>query len=858
MKSPKKHKKNLKHSETVAATPSNTEQKSHRQPQPHHRPHKTKETHQAALDLSHKLRQLSSQKRLRECLALYESPQYDTLRDVHHGSIVIDACARCGDMLEAERIANVMLGRNDNIITSTGCDAYIWEHYDRIPYKRMPIQAWTALLKGYVHAGMMAKAESLFSVLCRDAGGASMNGNSGDSKKRKRDDKKSEGRVNVRTLNTLLRGCLWSAATINDAKTRTNKQKEKGKKSKGNAAKNELVGGVVTAERAWEMFKKHVGCSFDSSSYEYFITLLCQSLQCDKAEKYLNYMKEQFNLSEVAGMSNVDQSLVESRVVCLVALSRAYAIRGKVDDCKRCTKEALKMIENLGSATSATDAFDSKKKPKRIATGGKQSWKPESNADGTLSGRREQSNMLFRSHRISELKSEATTLHNYANNHHDNMILARVMMTRLLYFSGGGTTGLNAITDINTSSVGLPDGRDIDGNSNIEHSFLQWCNSLWFSFGLKEVIRLVDQEHDISDIDIGSINHQNHALAPENCNRLRKYLLGKDYHVITPQGYIDFKRVFSPLGGSTASLLSKSTSSKDAPLHIEIGSGTGDWSTIQAEENPSESYVTVELRADRVAQSFAKTVLIDKAVNRNSTLQSANNTSMLTNLCCVGSECGSFLRDRIQPGTVRTIFCNHPEPPTQTSTDEEQAHMLNSETLMAAARCLELSGKGRIVIVTDNLIYARLLGRTMAKVLASGDAKLVGVRPNEVSDIRRIETVSANNGSFVHIFEGKPSSSIGHYTPSNSSFNGTSYFDRLWRTGAGKHAAMKKRFIIVVRTIGDHDNSATTSKTGSSSHKATSAAHTKKPNKKRSTEQQQRRNERRLLKKKKQQQLEQK
>lgn len=150
------------------------------------------------------------------------------------------------------------------------------------------------------------------------------------------------------------------------------------------------------------------------------------------------------------------------------------------------------------------------------------------------------------------------------------------------------------------------------------------------------------------------------------------------------------------------------------------------------------------------------------------------------------------------------------------------------------------------------MIYATLIGKTIAKVL--DQAKLSGVKPNEVSDLRKIETASDPNtyGAYVHIYEGKPSASIGHYTPKTSS--GTSYFDRLWRTGAGKHADTKKRYIIAARTIGGEYSSYNVSNKSCPSTKPGASEKGKggKSNK-RSVEKQQRRNERRLLKKQQQQ-----
>jgi len=301
-------------------------------------------------------------------------------------------------------------------------------------------------------------------------------------------------------------------------------------------------------------------------------------------------------------------------------------------------------------------------------------------------------------------------------------------------------------------------------------------------------------------------------------------------------GHIDFAQVFKRNSAA-------STETNGKKLHIELGSGSGDWACLQAKLNPSDNYVTVELRSDRVAQTFAKCLLH----------QQQNGNQPLTNLCCVGSECGSFLRDRVQPGSVTTIFVNHPEPPTQTYSinggkfgGEEPAHMLNSQTIRFAARCLEPAGKGRLVIVTDNLIYARLICQTLVHTLNEG-TKFVGLSPDEVRDLRRIESF----GQQIHLFEGKPSSSIGHYIPKSFEDRGTSYFDRLWRSGAGKHADMKKRYIIGFSTTGGTGSSGSK---GEKSNEASSAPngndqHGKKAGKKKSEEKQRRRNERRLLKK---------
>lgn len=789
---------------------------------------------------------------------------------------MIDCCARCGDVGEAERVVNGMIGGSGQSEKPNNQSQYFWEEQKYISHKKVPIQAWTALLKGYVHSGAMDKADSLFCYLCKDLNNTSTD----DAKKRKFSGGKGANGPNVRTLNTLLRGCLWTATTsvgtvANATASNQAKKKKKHDNDREAASRNELVGGISTAKRAWELCNNG-GVVFDSSSYEYFITMLCQSLQCEAATECLGQMKRQFNLHDEDGRANDDPTLLESLAVCLVCISRAHALLGEVDNARRCALEALGVIEQFNSASSV-DINANNASTTRKTTGGKQAWKSykgkgnvESIADNNFKGRREESNKLFRSHRISELKTEATSLQELCSGSfdvitQDRKYVARCMMTRLLYFSGGGTTGLDDILEANKKD---------DDAKDTQQSYVQWIHSLWHSFGLKEVVRLAINEDDKTN-DIGSLiqKENDHTLTLENCNRLRTYLLGKDYNVISDNGRINFKRVFSRLSGNSSSLLGKSDiNSNDVPLHIELGAGSGDWAALQAQLNPSENYVTVELRADRVAQTFAKGVLHKGNDEPNTKItfgkggNQGNDTSSLGNLCCVGSECGSFLRDRITPATARTIFVNHPEPPTQTSTnDDEQAHMLNAQTILASARCLAKSG--RLIIVTDNLIYARLICRTLANTLDKG--KLVSVSPKEVNDLVRVESFNNGKGKSVHLYEGKPSLSIGHYIPIGNT-GGNSYFDRLWKRGAGKHAEMRKRYIIAVRTNdGRSDNSGDSSYTPKPKYVATAGksngavdngkgSNETKGNKKRSAEKQKQRNERRLLKKQQQIQQQQK
>ncbi len=783
-------------------------------------------------------------------------------------------------------------------------------------YKRVPIQAWTALLKAYAHSGEMSKADSLFTYLMSSSSSSSSSsslagGNGGGGKKRKHtNDTKNnhhKNSPNVRTFNTLLRGCMWTAASItenvsgkNDNSSKKNKMKKDKKKKKQPQPQQQqqtpsikLVGGVPTAQRAWLLSSNNNGggdsggsggggnnnnnnnnanksmmIQFDTSSYEYYVTILSQSLRCKDALRYLDQMKFDFGIIISNNNNNggggsrdsgvVDPSIMESMIVCLVAICRGYVMMGDFVKGHKCANEALVAMERLqsslhSSASNGSNQPTGSTSSKKMVTGGKKAWsKGGGGGDADNNGkqhdgrRREESNKLFRNHRLSELRSEATALKNAcdSSNHpeksivtHDAKIFARLMMKRLFYFSGGGTTQ-------SSTTVGNDDVKK-DANSL---TYQRWIHSLWHSFGLRETTqRAIDKDDELLQ-DMFSLKKKNceqlpDLLSPKLCDSLRQQLVGANCNVLRDDGCLNFDTIFQIEGDE----------GKLRPLNIELGSGSGDWCVTQSKLNPNANYVTVELRADRVAQTFFKCIT----------------QSTWKNMCCVGSDCGSFLRDRVSSSHCRTIFVNHPEPPTQTYDDdssEEPAHMLNSTNLRLAANCLEKGGKGRLVVVTDNLIYARFLCRTISRVMV--DESLVGLHPSEARDLRTVDSFYVGNSSSkLWLYEGKPSSSIGHFDAKElDGKGGSSYFDRLWRTGVSQHADAKKRYIVVVCTSGGErggsfsEGAAMKSPTKArvkdghgrkrnDNNISTGKKKEKKP-KKRSAEAQKRRNERRLLKKK--------
>ena len=252
-----------------------------------------------ALQLSDQLKKLSREKKLDEALELYWDKSNDTIRDGHHACTMVDMTARCGDISQGERLLEKVEKEGTYI----------------------SVQTKTALLKGFCHSGCIEKAHDLFLSMCLS--------------KRKID------HPNVRTLNTLLRGCLWSAAT-------TTKD-------------DVLLGGIVTAEMAWEKCKG-LSIAFDVSSYEYSITLLCQALRVEDAIARISEMKQAFGLAKEQKVtaSNDDQSLTEALAIAYCSLTRAYTILNEEKKAVDACETSLAFASTSKDALKRGDSFSSK------------------------------------------------------------------------------------------------------------------------------------------------------------------------------------------------------------------------------------------------------------------------------------------------------------------------------------------------------------------------------------------------------------------------------------------------------------------------------------------------------------------
>ena len=100
--------------------------------------------------------------------------------------------------------------------------------------------------------------------------------------------------------------------------------------------------------------------SFDVSSYEYSIILLCQALRTDDAEKRIAEMKVAFDLpmnDELSSKVSKDQSVTEALAVVHLALARAFATMGKDKDAISACETCLDFASSSKAALKSGGAF---------------------------------------------------------------------------------------------------------------------------------------------------------------------------------------------------------------------------------------------------------------------------------------------------------------------------------------------------------------------------------------------------------------------------------------------------------------------------------------------------------------------
>jgi len=198
----------------------------------------------------------------------------------------------------------------------------------------------------------------------------------------------------------------------------------------------------------------------------------------------------------------------------------------------------------------------------------------------------------------------------------------------------------------------------------------------------------------------------------------------------------------------------------------------------QAQADPHSLWVTLELRQDRVQQTFARAACAG-----------------VDNVCVMGGDAMVVIPRHVAPNTFLRVFVNHPEPPQQTGRDSSEGrHLLTPAFFSQVARIL--APEGLFVVSTDNHWYAKFLQRQIG---SSGLRALVSVQLEKEKvkrggDKARDRDEAAPFGLLdvdheVHLYSGRPGKECGVPAPDASS-----YFDRLFRA-----QSEEGRYFLVLR-----------------------------------------------------------
>lgn len=581
----------------------------------------------------------------------------------------------------------------------------------------------TTMLKGYCEQGNINKALTLFEEM-----------------------KQMKVEPNIRTVNTFLRGCV-------------------------------LVGAIDEADQMIARMQRDFQIAPDVSSWEYLVILLCQGLKLDKVLPLVGRLKG-------------DRSMWPGLAAMQVKIAVAASLLGDLKCSRKAiasAKEALQLEEKEGSALyhitndeglNDDDDADDVEGYQREATGGKRAWKTESESS------RVESLEHFRQHKRSELRLDIANIESFiekrqkaAGDQNKDYLLP--YFKRLISFPAAGDDAISSTSDDIIDKL---------------------VNATRHRFGLETyMLRLAG---------VTAPKPKSPAPNPRNKDKKKRLhsesvsLVAENYESLpvswessVPAGIlqsatafresfsrcfdaskrIDFSRIFCSSCEDKIIISTK-------PVKLEICSGAGEWAVAQANADPESNWVTMELRHDRVNQTFTRAVCAEA-----------------TNLCVIGGDATQIIPNHLAANSFDNIFINHPEPPQQTGRGEtsEGKHLLTADFFMQIARILVPNGM--LLIVTDNLWYANFLLRLFAG-MPSAPRTLMGAVLEKKPD-SRWSIKDSDQG--INLYTGRPGNECGVCAEASS------YFDRLWN-----RVQIEDRYFLALRK---------NSQANSSIHIATSA-----------------------------------
>ena len=730
--------KKSKHAETSAAPGSKTgKKKKGKDKRKERRPVKPVDESKAR-EGNNEIAQYANRKMLKEAQACFETAIKKNLANSHTYTIMINAHVRCGDSEGAAKVLRRM------------CKASL----------QPCVVAYTTLINGKCRAGdLTGGMEVLRSML----------------------ERRPPVWPNVRTVNTMLRGCL-------------------------------LVGGVAEAKALFGRMRAEWNVEPDASTYEYVTALLSQDLRLDEAQEIVDELRRAAASvkggggGETGGAGHEVAAAASPSVYVSIARGAALLADWKAFEkaCKRAGKALKDGMQEPGGVDEEGGRGG--------VTGGKQGWRVRDDA-------RMNSAHVFDMHRRDELQRELAVMLDYQKRaagaercgevggeeaaqrsvrvkHLERLLffLRRVVSCYVYDVGGdGGAVGLGAGKERDDKK----DQRKERDGSGKEGSVVQdvgqkamvrrLLSQLRYRFGLEQVIRLLlvlqakgaDGEgggggKERSGKGKGSTEKEAAARGgrdktgkgkadegtaggqdskPKQTGKEKSAGTTKLNPSVTASGANKgcgdgFAQRLGTFTTSVREYVSsdgrldwKAFFGNELPVKLEIASGAGEWAAAQARADEGKAnWLTLELRHDRVYQTFTRMVL-----------------DGLHNLGVLGGDAMKVLPLMIGAGTIQHICINHPEPPQQTGGMESQGfHLLTAEFFGAMHRVL--APEGKLTIVTDNEWYAQLLARGLAggQGFSSFDLSKVG-KAGKGTDVKVKDVVGG-----IAIYSGLPGPACGH------------------------------------------------------------------------------------------------
>ena len=421
--------------------------------------------------MNNQLAIFANRKQMKEAESLLRTMKKQKLANTHTYAIAINCYVRCEQIRKAEELLEEMSGPE--------------------------IVCYTSLLKGYCNAERVQKDPQLL-------------------KARALIDRMIKSNVipNIRTCNTLLRGCLWVGAS---------------------GVAQEIL---LEMTRTWKIKP-------DESSWEYIVTLLCQSLKLQKALKIVR------NVTKTAISSSSSMSMWCNVAQCAALLGDVSVAREAMSVVQRVLSEHETSSAAAADVTTTTIDDDSKS---AVLSGGKRGWHRQSKIrrENRTSDSRSESNSVFRSHRVDQIRRRVETIERFMKDTN------RVDISKRPQYL------------LKVLSFWFPN-KAIVNRRELSKGFLK---SLVKRFGLSQLLKRC--EETLTEKDMGK--------------RIAKCL--------TKRGHFKFQSIFSTI---------EDDSSK--PLNIELGCGSGEWAAAQARVTEGRAnWIALELRHSRVYDVFARIV----------------------------------------------------------------------------------------------------------------------------------------------------------------------------------------------------------------------------------------------------------